>query len=102
MILTPPTTSLSSSFYCIDTNLKFEKNREMRSVALTVLNLNATLLMSVALRSCADKFIGKYITSQSLNKFQKSNCNGEWLCLLRGCKKSIKSNTFKLVPDKIF
>ena len=31
--------------------LKFEKNRE------------------------TDKFIGKYITSQSLNKFQESNCN---------------------------
>ena len=25
----------------------------------------------------ADKIIGKYITSQSLNKFQESNCNGK-------------------------
>ena len=47
----------------------------LMSVTLTALNLNATLLMSVALRNTADKFVGKYITSQSLNKFQESNCN---------------------------
>ena len=40
----------ATSLICYFCNLKFEKNREMRSVALTVLNLNATLLMSVALR----------------------------------------------------